>query len=348
MKSFCVTYLLRKLKSEREDLKRKLYARITADKIRVDFSLNRTVEVSKWDEYGNKPRNTKDNIELIKYLSTVEEIFYKIERKLMEESISVTPSNLLKAYNELKSGKSEKSRKTLFEVFDIHNKQMFELVKTGAIAKATVLRYITIKNYLKEFLIEKYQKVDVYVDELKLPFVLEFDHWLRTNKKCGHNTTIKYIKNLRKIIRVCIDYGWIPGDPFHSYKGKTKTVARDFLDLDELKKLAGLEIKIDRLDKARKLFLFSCYTGLAYIDLTGLVPGNIHRDNDGMKWIFKARKKTEIVSRIFLLHFENKQTTSQTGASDKQFIFEDGTFDVGVINLIIKGKAINKLPSIKL
>ncbi|MGZ4041636.1 MAG: site-specific integrase [Bacteroidia bacterium] len=301
MKSFSVTYLLRKLKSEEKDLKRKVYARITCDKIRADFSLNRTIEVSKWDEYSNKPKSIKDNGELIKYLATVEEMFYKIERKLMEESIPVTPSSLLNAYNELKSGKNKATRKTLFEVFDIHNEQMAELAKTGAIVKATVLRYITVKNYLKEFLIDKHQKVDVFVDELKLPFVLEFDLWLRTNKNCANNTVVKYVKNLKKIIKLCMDYGWLSIDPFHAYKGKTKIVARDFLDLDELKRLAALEIKIDRLDKTRKLFLFSCYTGLAYIDLISLMPGNIHTDNDAVKWIFKERKKTQIISRIFLI-----------------------------------------------
>ncbi len=302
MKAFSVTYFLRKSKAENKAPVGKLFARITVDKKRIDFSLNRKIEFENWDASIARPRGRKDSDkELVKYISTVEEAFFRIERELIQESIPITPKNLLQAYNELKSGESEKKRKTLFEVFDLHQKQLVELNKIGAIVMPTVTRYVTTKKYLLEYMIEKCAKVDIYLNDLQLSFVLEFDHWLRTNKNCAHNTTIKYIKNLRKIIKLSVDYGWLPVDPFTSYKGKAKIVNRDFLDMSELRKITDLKINMPRLDRTRKLFLFSCYTGLAYIDMAGITRADIHTDNDGVKWIFKERKKTKVVSRICLL-----------------------------------------------
>ena len=51
----------------------------------------------------------------------------------------------------------------------------------------------------------------------------------------------------------------------------------------------------------RDIFLFSCFTGLAYIDVKNLTKAHISIGIDGEKWIFTHRQKTETASKIPIL-----------------------------------------------
>ena len=94
---------------------------------------------------------------------------------------------------------------------------------------------------------------------------------------------------------------WLTYDPFLCYDSKFVEVKRDFLDEQELFNLANKEFEIERIAQVRDIFLFSCYTGLAYIDTKNLKRSNIGVGIDGNKWIFTSRQKTKIQSNIPLL-----------------------------------------------
>jgi site-specific recombinase XerD len=127
------------------------------------------------------------------------------------------------------------------------------------------------------------------------------EHYLKTVRNCNHNTTIKYIKNLKKIVNLAIKNDWLSKNPFIRFEGKIKAVKREYLTAEELQKIIELRIKIPRLDQIRDVFVFSCYTGLAYIDVANLTQDNIVRGIDGEWWIFTQRIKTENKSNVPLL-----------------------------------------------
>ncbi len=129
----------------------------------------------------------------------------------------------------------------------------------------------------------------------------EFEYYLRSVRKCANNSAIKYIKNLGKIVRICLGNGWLTVDSYLNYKPKTKKVHRVVLNDDDLVKIAEKKFSIERLSLVRDIFLFSCYTGLAYVDVKKLKRSEVEKGIDGKLWIYTHRQKTDSLSRIPLL-----------------------------------------------
>lgn len=136
-----------------------------------------------------------------------------------------------------------------------------------------------------------YQKEDFYLNELPQDFIEEFELYLKTNRKCGHNTTIKYLANFKKITRLSLARGWLNKDPFSEYKFHLKPVERDFLEWHELQRLKDKHIDIPRMAQIRDIFVFCCFTGLAFSDVKQLRPEHIVLDINGARWIRKSRQK---------------------------------------------------------
>src|SRR5690606_18121538 len=118
---------------------------------------------------------------------------------------------------------------------------------------------------------------------------------------CNHNTSIKYISNFRKIVTRCIRSGWLTKDPFLGFKMTKREVERTALSKQEIQAIANKAFPCERLAQVRDIFLFCCYTGLAYADIKKLKRCEIAIGIDGGKWIFTSRQKTETASRIPLL-----------------------------------------------
>ena len=124
---------------------------------------------------------------------------------------------------------------------------------------------------------------------------------MKSQKNLSVNSYGKIIKNLKKIIHECVAKDWLPKDPFSLYKVKHIDPQVPHLSADELQKIEVKEFTIERLALVRDLFLFSCYTGLAYIDAANLTLDNIVTGFDGRQWVVKNREKTNVMSRIPLL-----------------------------------------------
>jgi hypothetical protein len=103
-----------------------------------------------------------------------------------------------------------------------------------------------------------------------------------------------------------------------AYKVKAKKTEREFLAELELKTIQEKQFTIERLDHIRDLFIFSCYTGLAYIDIYNLSPNNISIGIDGEKWIFTHRQKTETLS----IAINSLELTVSSAKSNNKNIFE--------------------------
>jgi len=152
-----------------------------------------------------------------------------------------------------------------------------------------------------EFIRWKYKKEDLLLCDLNHEFITEMEFYLKTVRKCCHNSAIKYIKNFKKIVRIALANGWLRVDPFANYKMTLKKVDRGFLSEDELSAIQNKEFHCERLRQVRDIFLVGCMTGLAYSDLKKLSTDNLVKGDDGNLWIHVNRTKTDVPSHIPLL-----------------------------------------------
>jgi site-specific recombinase XerD len=163
----------------------------------------------------------------------------------------------------------------------------------------TFEHYNTSLKHTVEFLEWKYKVSDINIKQIDHAFIMEYEFFLRSVRNCTNNTALKYIKKFSKIIKICLANHWLYRTPFSNYK--VKEVERVYLSEDEIETVINKDFKTERLSLVRDIFLFSCFTGLAYIDVKNLTKSHISLGIDGEKWIFTHRQKTETASKIPIL-----------------------------------------------
>jgi site-specific recombinase XerD len=169
------------------------------------------------------------------------------------------------------------------------------------VTKATVQKYTRCIKHMKEFLTKKYRRADIPVNEISGEMITEFFYFLRTTQKNSHNTSVNYVKCLKTVLMHAIKTRVLEQDPFYGIKIAPKTVVRGFLSIEEIRRLEGLIGLTEGLKQARDIFLFACYTGMAYIDVKQFSKRNLIRDHEGGLCIHKHRQKTGILSIIPVL-----------------------------------------------
>jgi len=273
-----------------------IYARITVQSKRFEFSTNKFINPEKWSNVGAKIKGTNEEARTINsHLDFIKNQVNEAEKKLFKKDITVTSENLK---NEL-FGTGTKKR-MIIPIFQDHNDKIKSLVGQEY-APGTLERYETSLKHTKEFLQWKYSVSDFDITAIDHAFITDYEYFLRSVRKCANNTAVKYIKNFKKIIRICLANGWLDKDPFANYKSKVREVERDFLSQEEVQNIYTKKFATERLNLVSDIFVFSCFTGLAYIDVKNLMQSNISLGIDGKKWIFTHRQKTESPSRIPLL-----------------------------------------------
>ena len=192
-----------------------------------------------------------------------------------------------------------------YELQKTHGYVTAEMVKNaymGVTAKAESLMPI-----YDEFLAEtkkmkvKYNLTDIPLRELKPKFLTDFAVFLASTYKCKQNTVYKFLQLLRMVIIKAQRDGISFPDPYLSYKMTQEKVDRGYLSEEEVLSIATKEISIPRLDQVRDVFIFACYTGLAYADIAQLRADNIKKMFDGKLWIVTHRQKTKTNVNVPLL-----------------------------------------------
>ncbi|MGX9986838.1 site-specific integrase [Soonwooa purpurea] len=275
-----------------------IYLRMTLDGQISELSTKRTILPQKWNSTAQRASGSSEEIKALNfYLKSFEQKIYDVYHCLLREKDLITSQDLK---NHL-LGVKERSR-MLVSIFEDHNNRMAQLLGKE-FSKGTLQRYKTCLLHLKDFLSLKLHVNDIAITKIDLAFINDFEFYLRTKpiKPCANNSAVKYIKNFGKIIRICLVNRWLSFDPFMGYNSKFSEVNRGFLDEAELLCLENKEFAIERIEQVRDIFVFSCYTGLAFIDAWNLTPDNIGIGLDANKWIFTSRQKTKIASHIPLL-----------------------------------------------
>ena len=273
-----------------------IYTRITINGKRIELSSNRFVEMSKWStEAGKMKGNSEEARSINSHLDMLRIQIIDMQMELVHKKIPVTAETLK---NKI-LGVDERAR-MLIPIFQDHNNKIKELVGKEY-APGTLERYKTSLSHTIEFLQWKYKVSDIEINKIDHAFVTDYEFWLRSVRNCANNTAVKYIKNFNKIIKICLANDWLDKNPFVNYKSKVKEVERVYLSEEEIQNIINKDLKTERLSLVRDIFLFSCFTGLAYIDVKNLTKSHISIGIDGEKWIFTHRQKTESASKIPIL-----------------------------------------------
>ena len=293
--TFSLLFYLKRPKNY-EDGPMPIYLRITVNGKRAETTSGRECLPGNWNSTSGRLRGTKEEAKSFNaYLDNLQSQVYEVH-KLLTETGSLVTAETLK--NRL-LGKSEKAR-MLIEIFKDHNRKVAALVG-NEYAPGTLTRYETSLRHAQSFIEWKYQVSDIDIKKVDHEFITGYEFYLRSEKKCANNSAVKYIKNFKKIIRICLASGWLTNDPFLNYKAKVKQVDRVFLNADEIKSISEKSFDTDRLNQVRDIFLFSCFTGLAYADVQKLKRTEIVKGLDGEMWIVTKRLKTDTPTRVPLL-----------------------------------------------
>lgn len=273
-----------------------IYTRITINGKRFEQSTNRFVEISKWSTEGNKMKGTSEEARLINnHLDLLKNQIRDAEMELIHKKTPVT----IETIKSKLLGIDERAR-MLVPIFQDHNNKIKELIGKEY-APGTLERYTTSLKHTIEFMQWKYNVSDIDITKIDHAFVTDYEFWLRSVRNCANNTAVKYLKNFNKIIKLCLANDWLDKNPFANYKSKVKEVERVYLTEEEIQSIIEKDFKTERLSLVRDIFLFSCFTGLAYIDVKNLTKSHISYGIDGEKWIFTHRQKTESASKIPIL-----------------------------------------------
>ena len=292
---------------------------IGANGERAEFQTGRKVALENWD-YGKqqvKGKTTEAKL-LNAYLNQLRNKVYLKEIELMQRGYLITARILRDAVIDKIDDLNEK---TLFQVFTEHNEEQKKLVGKG-VSKATYFISEYTDRLLKEYVKQKYKREDLYLRELNLSFIQSFHTFLKIDKGMAQNSSTKHLKLLKKIANMAVANSYMTYNPFATYKVEREPVEIDFLDEEELRKIINFDTPLPRLERAKDMFLFGCFTGLSYIDIKTLAPEHFEKDGTGRIWIKKRRVKTGVLSRIPLLPIA-KQILDKYKSGEKLLPIQD-------------------------
>lgn len=272
--------------------------RITLDGKMKQFCSKMEIEKDLWDPVSGKVkgRNRKAT-EINDYLGDVKDTLHQRYRSIFKRFGKVTAEQLKSSY--LGVGFSSS---TLLKLYDKKIDQK-KLLVGNTISTKTLYKYELSKKVIGAFIYQKYKTKDILISEVNYDFIKDYEIYLKSYCKVNHNYAVKQLRYLKQIIEDALKNQLLGSDPFANYSLKSELVDKDYLIEPEIVKLLEWKFESVHLERVRDMFLFCCFSGLAYIDAYNLKRQDIITDADGMKWIVIFRTKSSIQANIPLLEF---------------------------------------------
>ena len=283
-----------------------IYIKILFKQKSITISTGKYITEERWIETDNLRRKLRvDKEKVIKeyldlYVLKIEKIYNQIVK--YEEDVRISEFKLM-----ILGKHKDDVIPTLLELIDKHNDYFAKLVAVGERSKASLQKYMRVKDLIQIFNSKKNGFKDIQIDKVNSRYIYNLESFLKFESeykgKLGikNNSTVKYFKNLKTICNYALKMELIEKNPFNLYGGKIKEVETCFLTEEELERIENKDFKIDRLERVKDMFLFSCYTGYAPVDALKLTRKNIIQDANKNLWIKTNRQKTESSSNVPLL-----------------------------------------------
>lgn len=295
-KTLGIRFVSRNSKSDQNQVN--LFIRITVDKKMTEVSLKKTVPTSSWNQVrGISKGSSTESKNLNFFLEGLRSLVLNKYHELMLKNEPFSVEDL----KDLVLGKNE-NELSLKELINYHQEVMASILKQG-----TLKNYETSKKYILSFLEKKLMKEDLSLRSVDYKIILDFENFLRKHKPTDHqrpltnNGMLKHMERFKKILNLAVKMDLLEKNPFDKYQFKFHRFERDVLNDKELAIIEKRKFKNKRLDLVRDLFVFSCYTGLSYIDVANLKHENIILGDDDELWISTERNKTMLPVKVPLL-----------------------------------------------
>lgn len=202
------TILFWLFKAKMRNGKAPIYCRITVNGKRAQFSLKRSIDPDKWiSTSGTAKGNSEEARILNTYLNKVRSELLKHYNLLEAKEEFITADTIKNSYLGIKE-----EERSLIQTFEYHNDQMKELIGIDVV-KATHTKFVTVLSKLKLYLKKHHKRSDLFLKELDHKFIVDFEYFLKVDQGIGHNTTMKYIRNLKKVINMAVANDWL-ANPF--------------------------------------------------------------------------------------------------------------------------------------
>jgi len=275
----------------------------------VQFSTKASVPLSLWDTPSGRARGkSKTAVELNRKLDKINVAINAHYRELLQElgqqghgqqdgqwQEAVTAQQVKNAFQGIASG-----QQTLIKYYSQYNEDFAKRVGINR-EPSTLFDMQNSLRHLTNFLKKKYNLSDIPFTSLDMSFIESFDFYLRVELQRKSNTILGIMSRLRRMVRLAISEGIITRDPFDDYAPDRPKPVQKYLTREELEKIMNTPLDHPNRYLVRDLFLFACFTGLAYRDMRNLTEENIVRAADGVWWIKTTRQKTGTPCEIPLM-----------------------------------------------
>ena len=283
------------LKNE-DSAEKSIYCRISICGVKAPFYTKLKIKPQYWDQETKRGKGRSKEIPRINLaLSKLETELTEAYEKIRERRKKVDPF-YLRDY--LQGNVQDKENVSILTYFDQFNSELDERVKAEDLTDETRIRYVNTRERLSKFIKEKYQRDDLYLDEIDVRFARRFRLFICTNYKCKNNTAQKYVQKLKTVITDAWGNSFLVSDKLIRHKLKYDHTNRTYLTWAELKRIMQKKFYSERLEKVRDMFVFACFTGMAYGDIRSLTEENFNLMNDNNEWIDKDRNKTKVKAEI--------------------------------------------------
>lgn len=286
-----------------------IFCRITIDKQEARFGIKKDVKPSIWDvKAGRAVGRTSEVVEINSIIDKTKSALFNVYNEILLSDVNVTAE---KVKNHFLGGATKEHN--LLDLFKRHNDDVERLIGVSK-SKATYQKYEITRKHLTDFIKEKYNLSDISFKEINHLFLTDFEVYLLTTCGCNPNTTAKFMQFFKRIVIIAKNNGWIKADPFANYKIRIKKVDRGYLQQEEVEAIMVKEFSTKRLEQVRDIFVFSCFCGLAYIDVKNLRKENIRISFDDKLWLIGKREKTGVSFTIPLLDIPQQILDKYEGA----------------------------------
>jgi site-specific recombinase XerD len=273
-----------------------IMGRITVNGQAVQFAAKVEIKPKNWSVKAGKAIGRSVEVqEVNNVLESIKMTMTKIYRDLQEKESNTSPERIKTIFFGV-----EIKNQMLLDLFRRHNEDIYKMI---GISRSMVCytKYDITYRRLTSFLKEEYRVSDISLKEINHKLITDFEAYMRSVCGCNANTTSKFIQRFKSIVLIARNNGWLQHDPFANYKIKSPKVDRGYMTQEELETVMQKEFPIKRLEQVRDIFIFACFTGLAYVDVKNLRETNVRISFDGNLWIMTKRQKTDVQSNIPLL-----------------------------------------------
>lgn len=271
-------------------------ARVTLNGEIAQFSLKCEINPADWNPKAGKAiGKSAASQQLNGLLDNFRASITQHYRDISDREASVTAEKVRNAFLGLQTRND-----SLLDLFRHHNENLEAQIGKG-VSRDTYMKYLRTSTRLEEFMKYKYNISDINLKEINHSFLCDFEVYLKTIHSCGQNTTAKFMQRLKSVILIAKSNGWIHADPYSNYKLHFEKSDREYLTEPELESIMKKKFPIKRLEQVRDIFIFSCFSGLAYVDVFNLREANIRTTFDESLWIIGKRVKTGVSYRVPLL-----------------------------------------------